>query len=255
VSLFDGLLFMCSQRAQQPTCPQSSPRSQALLGNALTRSSASRTRRSVRMLKCMQVFLTSACYLVMLSLGCDSPRDIPSNNSSASAVQKTAAASFPVDSSLESALEPDASSTRVSTCSLPLRVHITGFKKNTGTCRVALYCSPDHFNDPEHALAKASLEIVDSHAQWNVKLDLPLAQRVNTDSLEFNISLSAYHDEHENSKLDKSSFGIPTELYGFSQNPKRGFGPPKFKETAILIAFDKETLRPLDMQEIAIQIK
>jgi len=118
-----------------------------------------------------------------------------------------------------------------------------------------LYGSADHFNDPEHALAKATLEIVDSHADWNVKLYLPLAQRVNTNSLEFNISISAYHDENENSKLDKNSLGIPTELYGFSQNPKRGFGPPKFKETAILIAFDKQSLLPLDVQEIKIQIK
>lgn len=242
---------MCSQRAQPPP----SPRSQALLGNALTRSSASRTRRSGRMLKWLQVYLTSTCYLLMLTLGCDSPRDIPANTPSSSAVQTTGPSSFSVESSHESPLEPDASSTQVSTCSLATRVRITGFKKDAGTCRVALYGSADHFNDPEHALAKASLEIVDSQAQWNVNIDLPLAQRVNTDSLEFNISISAYHDENENSKLDKSSFGIPMELYGFSQNPKRGFGPPKFKETAILIAFDQETLRPVDVQEIAIQIK
>jgi uncharacterized protein (DUF2141 family) len=207
------------------------------------------------MLKCMQVILTTSCSLLMMTLGCDSPRDIPANTPSASAVQTTGPASFPVESPVESRLEPDASSTQVSTWSLATRVRITGFKKDTGTCRVALYGSADHFNDPEHALAKASLEIVDSHAQWNVNIDLPLAQRVNADSLEFNISVSAYHDENENSKLDKNSFGIPTELYGFSQNPKRGFGPPKFKETAILIAFDQETLRPLDVQEIAIQIK
>ena len=238
---------MCCTRPHQPPCP----RSQALLGNALTRSSASRPRIGVRMLKWLQVILTSTCYLLIVSLGCDSPRDIPSNTSSASAVQKTGPTSFPI----ESPSEPDASSTRVSTCSLPLRVQIAGFKKDTGTCRVALYGSADHFNDPDHALAKASLEIVDSHSDWNVNIDLPLAQRVNADSLEFNISISAYHDENENSKLDKNSFGIPTELYGFSQNPTRGFGPPRFKETAILIAFDKETLRPLDVQEIAIQIK
>jgi uncharacterized protein (DUF2141 family) len=207
------------------------------------------------MLKCLQVFLTSTCCLLILALGCDSPRDIPSKTPSASAVQTTGLASFPVESPVESPLEPDASSTRVSTCSLATRVHITGFKKDTGTCRVALYGSSDHFNDPEHALVKASLEIVDSQAEWNVNIDLPLAQRVNNDSLEFNISISAYHDENDNSKLDKNSFGIPTELYGFSQNPKRGFGPPKFKETAILIAFDQETLRPVDEQEIAIQIK
>ena len=203
------------------------------------------------MLKWLHLILTSSCYVLMIPLGCDSPRDTPSNSPSASAIQKTGPASVPV----ESPSEPEASSTHVSTCSLPIQVHITGFKKDTGTCRVALYGSADHFNDPEHALAKASLEIVDSQAEWNVNIDLPLAQRVNADSLEFNISISAYHDENENSKLDKSSFGIPTELYGFSQNPKRGFGPPKFKETAILIAFDQETLRPLDVQEIAIQIK
>ena len=238
---------MCCTR---PTHPPP-PRSQALLGNALTRSSASRTRLGVRMLKWLQVFLTSTCYLLMLSLGCDSPRVMPSNTSSAYAVQKTGPTSVPV----ESPSEPDASSMRVSTYSLPLRVQIAGFKKDTGTCRVALYGGADHFNDPEHALAKASLEIVDSHAEWNVNIDLPLAQRANADSLEFDISISAYQDENENSKLDKNSFGIPTELYGFSQNPKRGFGPPKFKETAILIAFDTETLRPLDVQEITIQIK
>ena len=241
---------MSSTRTYHPPFLHS-PRSQALLGNALTRSSASRTRRGVRMLKWLHVILTSTCYLLMHTLGCDSPRDTPEITSSASAVQKIGPASLPV----ESRLEPDASSARVSTCSLATRVHITGFKKDTGTCRVALYGRADHFNDPEHALAKASLEIVDSQAEWNVNIDLPLAQRLNADSLEFNISISAYHDENENSKLDKNSFGIPTELYGFSQNPKRGFGPPKFKETAILIAFDKETLRPLDVQEIAIQIK
>lgn len=190
------------------------------------------------------------CWL-MQPLGCDSPRDIPSNPSTASAVQNADPASPPV----ESPLEREAESKRVDSCSLAMRVRITGFKKDTGTCRVALYGSAVHFNDPEHALAKASLEIIDSQAEWNVNLDLPLAQRLDTDSLEFNISISAYHDENENSKLDKNSFGIPTELYGFSQNPKRGFGPPKFKETALLIAFDIETLRPLDMQEISIQIK
>lgn len=190
-------------------------------------------------------------FWLMQLLGCDSPRNMPSNPSTASTVQNADPASSPV----ESPSEREAESKRVESCSLAMRVRITGFKKDTGACRVALYGSAVHFNDPEYALAKASLEIIDSQAEWNVNLDLPLALRLDTDSLEFNISISAFHDENENLKLDKNSFGIPTELYGFSQNPKRGFGPPKFKETSLSIAFDKETLRPLDMQEISIQIK
>jgi uncharacterized protein (DUF2141 family) len=198
-----------------------------------------------------QVGLALACGWLMHSLGCDSTRDIPPNHSTAPGVPTTAPANQPD----EPAVERDAESPKVENVSLTLRVHITGFKKDNGNCRVALYGSAAHFNDPEHALAKASLEIRDSQAEWNVVVDLPTADRLDSDSLEFPISISAYHDENENSKLDKNALGIPTELYGFSQNPKRGFGPPKFKETALSIAFDRETLRPLDMQEISIQIK
>ncbi|NIJ23389.1 DUF2141 domain-containing protein [Sphingomonas japonica] len=40
-------------------------------------------------------------------------------------------------------------------------------------------------------------------------------------------AISVIHDENGNRKLD-TFVGIPREGFGFSNNPKIGFGPPKF---------------------------
>ena len=40
-------------------------------------------------------------------------------------------------------------------------------------------------------------------------------------------ALAAIHDENNNNKLDTFA-GIPKEGIGFSQNPRLGFGPPRF---------------------------
>ena len=108
-----------------------------------------------------------------------------------------------------------------------LIVEVDGFASDKGDCRVAVYLGKAHFNDLEFAIAKESTAVLDSKAEVILEIELPAAK----DGLE--IAVSAYHDENNNSRLDKNSFGIPIERYGFSSNPKRGFGPPKFKEAAI----------------------
>lgn len=41
--------------------------------------------------------------------------------------------------------------------------------------------------------------------------------------------ISVYHDINENEELDrKGIFGMPSEPYGFSNNPRSMFGPPDF---------------------------
>lgn len=42
-------------------------------------------------------------------------------------------------------------------------------------------------------------------------------------------AISAYMDKNGNSTLDKGSFGIPKEKYGFSNNARGQLGPPSFK--------------------------
>jgi len=54
-------------------------------------------------------------------------------------------------------------------------------------------------------------------------------------------SVSLFHDENNNGVLDtKGLFGIPSEPYGFSNNPRTTFGPPSFENCTFLIDADKQ---------------
>lgn len=48
-------------------------------------------------------------------------------------------------------------------------------------------------------------------------------------------SVALYHDENGNRKFDRDFLGIPTEGYGFSQNPGFRFGKPDLEETLFTI--------------------
>jgi uncharacterized protein (DUF2141 family) len=47
-----------------------------------------------------------------------------------------------------------------------------------------------------------------------------------------------FHDENGNGKMDSNLIGIPTEGYGFSNEAKGSFGPPKFSAMKITIGTD-----------------
>ena len=48
-------------------------------------------------------------------------------------------------------------------------------------------------------------------------------------------AITAIHDENDNGKLDSNLIGIPTERYGFSNNPSL-WGAPKFSDAKVSIA-------------------
>ena len=49
-------------------------------------------------------------------------------------------------------------------------------------------------------------------------------------------AIALYHDENANGDLDKGAFGIPSEPYGISNNPKIRFGPPSNAESLFSVA-------------------
>lgn len=51
--------------------------------------------------------------------------------------------------------------------------------------------------------------------------------------------ISAFLDENGNKKLDQGLFGIPTERFGFSQNPTILTGPPKFSKCVVKVDGDE----------------
>lgn len=136
-----------------------------------------------------------------------------------------------------------------STITVSLKISISGFSNSNGSCRVAVYLDKAHFNDPEYAMAKESIHIVDSKAIWQVEVPIPVGTEQDGEAVS-RLAVSAYHDENENSRLDKNSFGIPTERYGFSNNPKRGYGPPKFREVVMLL----DSTEPLSNSKVSLDV-
>ena len=126
-----------------------------------------------------------------------------------------------------------------------LVVEVHGFQNLSGRCRLALYQNAKGFNQPKSAWAKQTLDLPEQGPViWKVELeDAPESQTLLDSPTRW--AVSAHHDQNNNDQLDKNAFGIPTEPYGFSNNPKRGFGPPKFDEACFSIGSDEpqEALR------------
>lgn len=68
-----------------------------------------------------------------------------------------------------------------------------------------------------------------------------LDQRARTGSIRFVLkdlppgryAVNAFHDENGNRELDSNIVGIPTEGYGFANDPPTVFGPPEFDAAAV----------------------
>ncbi|BBJ00699.1 hypothetical protein FGKAn22_23910 [Ferrigenium kumadai] len=45
-------------------------------------------------------------------------------------------------------------------------------------------------------------------------------------------AVAVYADNNRNGRLDRNFLGVPTEIYGFSNNARGRFGPPGFAEAA-----------------------
>jgi len=56
-------------------------------------------------------------------------------------------------------------------------------------------------------------------------------------------TVAIYHDENGNKEFDRNFLGIPTEGYGFSQNPGFRFGKPDIEETLFTVNGEKTDLR------------
>lgn len=53
-------------------------------------------------------------------------------------------------------------------------------------------------------------------------------------------AVNAFHDENDNGELDTNLFGIPSEGYGFANDPDSSFGPPKFDAAAVNVGDTSE---------------
>lgn len=93
---------------------------------------------------------------------------------------------------------------------------------NAGPVRIAAFRPQDNFPDHSTAVAKS-----------NITSDTGIAIAEMQDLPEGPLAFAVYQDTNNDGKLNRGSFGIPTEPYGFSNDAKGTMGPPGFKDAAV----------------------
>jgi uncharacterized protein (DUF2141 family) len=114
--------------------------------------------------------------------------------------------------------------------SATLTVRLIGFEHDRGAAMIALTTERGFLAD-RGALQAQSVAIRDGWAEC-VFTKVPYGR----------YAVQAYHDENNNKKLDTGMFGIPSEPYGFSNNAKGSFGPPKYSEAEFPVTKSTELI-------------
>ncbi len=60
-------------------------------------------------------------------------------------------------------------------------------------------------------------------------------------------AITAFHDANNDGKMNKNSFGMPEEGFGFSNNPEIGFSAPSFNETEFQVS-DTKAVVPIKLR-------
>jgi uncharacterized protein (DUF2141 family) len=110
-----------------------------------------------------------------------------------------------------------------------LEIDVAGLRSAKGLIRVCLTAEPKNFpgcTDDRHAITRS----------------VPAGQhQIRIDGLSpGNYAAALIHDENSNARLD-TLMGIPREGFGFSRNPRIGFGPPRFAAAEFALGSVAET--------------
>jgi uncharacterized protein (DUF2141 family) len=102
----------------------------------------------------------------------------------------------------------------------PLSITISNIYPVEGDLYIAIYDNDEDYMEIEQA-AFQKIAIVQGATQTIVISEVP----------EGEYAVSVFHDLNGNGELDTNAIGIPGEPYGFSNDARGRFGPPKFKYT------------------------
>jgi len=105
-------------------------------------------------------------------------------------------------------------------------VHVTveGLRSVDVSCRLLLFESRKGFPDSRE---KAAMML--SGPIRGQRADFTMRVRPGR------YAIAVLHDENANERMDKTWYGRPKEGFGASNNPKVGFGPPGFEESAAVL--------------------
>ena len=102
-------------------------------------------------------------------------------------------------------------------------LNIRNVRSNQGFLLAALHNSDKSFPDKPGALMYLKVKAKTGRMQLRFSVETP-----------GKYAISMFHDENNNGILDTFA-GIPTEGYGFSNNARGDFGPPRFSQALLSI--------------------
>ena len=107
-----------------------------------------------------------------------------------------------------------------------LRVRIDGLKNQKGQVCLNIFSTSKGFPNNDKQAIKAKCV---KAAKNSITVDFP-------DLKAGNYAVAVIHDVNADNTLNRNALSIPTEGFGFSNNPRILTGPPKFGESAIFVA-------------------
>lgn len=114
-------------------------------------------------------------------------------------------------------------------------VKVDGIREVKGNLRLGIYNNSKSFPLPDEQW-KGIVKKVEGKSM-TIPIELPV---------DGTFAIAVYHDANGNGKMDKNMLGIPTEVYGFSNNARATFSAPEFSEAQIAVkSYKTQTIKLL----------
>jgi uncharacterized protein (DUF2141 family) len=107
-----------------------------------------------------------------------------------------------------------------------LNIRVDGLKNQKGQICLSIFSSSQGFPSNSKRALKAQCFKVTETPQIVTFPNLKAG----------NYAVAIFHDANGDNNLNSNALGIPTEGFGFSQNPRIRTGAPKFGDSAVLVA-------------------
>jgi uncharacterized protein (DUF2141 family) len=104
-----------------------------------------------------------------------------------------------------------------------LTVKITGLLSEKGQVKIAVFNSSETWLG-DHPVYNSTIDVTSQVVTWKIN-DVPYGD----------YGIAVFHDENKNGKMDKNLLGIPQEPYGFSNNMRVTFGPPRWDRSKFVV--------------------
>ena len=104
-----------------------------------------------------------------------------------------------------------------------ITLKVTGLRSEKGQVKIAVFNSAEKWLG-EQPVYSATINVDSQAVVWKIS-DVPFGD----------YGVAVFHDENGNGKMDKNFLGIPLEPYGFSNNERVIFGPPKWEKSKFTV--------------------